>query len=134
MRKIIRWVISGAVSIAMFILATTFHKLETIPTNIIDETTQVLTLAKESQGVGVVMLLAMLVLVFIGGIFGARERGGIVSIVASIALGITRIFATLSMISYDSNIVMFEGKLLQFMQLGLVICAIVTTFTFTKKS
>lgn len=134
MGKIIRWIISGAVTIIMFILATAFHRLETIPTSIIDETTQVLTLTKESQGTGVIMLFAMVALILIGGIFGARERGGIISIVASIALGITRVFAALSMISYEANIVMFEGKFLQFMQLGLVIFAIITTFTFTKKS
>lgn len=134
MGKIIRWIISGAVTLTMFILATAFHKLDSIPTDIIDETTQVLTLTKDSQGTGVVIVLAMFILLFVGGIFGARERGGIVSIVASIALGITRVFATLSMISYDVNIVMFDNKLLQFLQLALVICAIVTTFTFTKKS
>lgn len=134
MRKFIRWGISCAVSLAMFILATAFHKLETIPTDIIDDTTQVLVLTDESQGTGIIMLVAMLVLMLIGGIFGARERGGIISIIASIGLGITRIFATMAMISYDVNIVMFEGKVLQFAQLFIIICAIVTTFTFTKKS
>ena len=134
MRKFVRWIISGVASLAMFILATAFHKLETVPTDIINDTTQVLTLNKESHGIGIIMLIAMLALMFVGGIFGARERGGIVSIIVSIGLGITRIFATMSMISYDVNIVMFDGKILQFAQLALVVCAIVTTFTFTKKS
>lgn len=134
MRKFARWGISCAATLAMFILATAFHKLETVPTSIIDKTTQVLTLTDKSHNAGVLMIIAMIVLMFIGGIFGARERGGIPSILASIGLGITRVLATLSMISYDTNIVMFDTKLFQFAQLLVVICAIVTTFTFTKKS
>lgn len=133
MNKFIRWGISGATTLAMFILATAFHKLETIPTGIIDDTTQVFTLTKEAQGAGVLSMVIMLLLIFVGGIFGARERGGVISIVASIGLGLTRVIATMAMVSYGANIIMFEGKLLQLAQLGLVICAIVTTFTFTKK-
>lgn len=134
MKKFIRWGISAGASLLMFIVATAFHKLETIPDHIIDGETQVLKLTENSNTAGVFMLIIMLVLMGIGGIFGAKERGSIVSLFASVGLGITRVLAMLSMISYSTNIVMFESKEWQIVQFFLVIGAIIDTFTCFKHS
>lgn len=132
--KYIRYGISLALTLAMFVLGTAFHKLDTIAGSVIDEQTQVLTLTADTEKTGIVIYVILFALTIVAGYFGRRAHGFIVSALISYALGLCRVVAALAVISVKSNIIMFDNKGLQFMQLGLVLAAVISTFVFAKKS
>lgn len=132
MSNIVKYGISFGCVVGIFILATVFHSFEAVSGGIIGDATQIMFV---NTTTGLAVYAIAFVLIIISSIFGRRVVGVPLTALASWALAIIRVIASLAIISGGTSIYLFESKFLQFAQLLLTISviAIQSFMTSTNK-
>lgn len=121
MNNLVKYGISFGCIVGMFILATAFHHVDATSGGIVGDATQIMFV---SSTTGLVVYAIALVLIIVSSAFGRKVVGKPLTGLASWALAIIRVLASLAIISGGTSIYLFESKFLQFVQLILPISVI----------
>lgn len=130
MNKIIKFGISAALIIVLFIIATLFHKVDTTQAGVINDATQVL---KVSTKAGIGYYVPFMLVASISAALSRYNKGDILFGILSWCFVPIRFIAGFAMISGGANIYVFESKLGAWFQLLVPILMIVWQFMMRPK-